>query len=254
MNSNASIKLQTPRLLRSLLGAAMLVAGMGLVTTTASASVLLSGSVGGVPSGADHYETFDSIADGTSTTTALPSGLTVSFAPDGKAVQGTTGQYAAPVLSSGNGANFGGQPDGTDTTTYLTSGGPNGSTTLTFATAQRYLGLLWGSVDGYNNLEFFSGGTSVASFWGAAVTAVAGAGNCVNGNQTTIGTCYVNINFLQGSFDRVVATSGSYAFEFDNVAFSSAPIGVPEPGILGMFGVGLLLVGSTYRFKARKQG
>ncbi|MGP1609424.1 MAG: Npun_F0296 family exosortase-dependent surface protein, partial [Burkholderiales bacterium] len=152
------------------------------------------------------------------------------------------------------GASFGGQADGADTTTYLTSGGPNGSTTLTFGTQQKYLGLLWGSVDDYNTLEFFSGGVSVATFQGLDVSNSTGTGNCIGGDQGALGTCYVNINFLSQSFDEVVATSDAYAFEFDNVAFSMAPVGVPEPRILAMFGLGLLLVGSAYRFKGRRAG
>jgi hypothetical protein len=100
--------------------------------------------------------------------------------------------------------------------------------------------------------EFFSGGASVATFTGADVGASTGTGNCIGGLQNALGTCYVNINFLTQSFDKVVATSTSYAFEFDNVAFSTAPVGVPEPETLAMFGLGLLLVGSAYRFRARK--
>jgi hypothetical protein len=107
-------------------------------------------------------------------------------------------------------------------------------------------------VDAYNTLEFFSGGASVAMFTGADVGASTGTGNCIGGLQNALGTCYVNINFLTQSFDKVVATSSSYAFEFDNVAFSTAPVGVPEPETLAMFGLGLLLVGSAYRFRARK--
>jgi hypothetical protein len=253
MNSRTTGKSHGPRFLRSLLGAAVLAAGMGLAATTASATAVLSGSVGGVPTGADHYESFDSLTPGSSATAMLGGGLTVSFAPDGKAVQGAqSGVYAPPFLSGGNGANFGGQADGADTTTYLSSGGPNGSTTLTFGTQQKYLGLLWGSVDAYNTLEFFSGGASVAMFTGADVGASTGTGNCIGGLQNALGTCYVNINFLTQSFDKVVATSSSYAFEFDNVAFSTAPVGVPEPETLAMFGLGLLLVGSAYRFRARK--
>ena len=248
MNNKSSATSHLSRL-RALLAGAVLVTGMGLMATTASATAVLAGSVGGVPSGTQ-YETFDSLALGASGGLTA-SGITVSFTPDGQAVTGAaSGQYAAPVLSGGNGANFGGQPDGTDATTYLSSGGAGGSATLSFLGPQAYLGLLWGSVDNYNTLEFFSGATSVATFTGVDVGNSAGSGNCIGGNQGTQGTCYVNINFLTGSFDRVVATSSSYAFEFDNVAFSA--LKVPEPGAIGMFLLGLLLVGSAYRLKARR--
>jgi hypothetical protein len=49
------------------------------------------------------------------------------------------------------------------------------------------------------------------------------------------GTLYVNISFTgSDSFDKVVATSSQYAFEFDNVAFNV----VPEPST---YVAGLLL-------------
>lgn len=240
-----------PSCLQALLAGAVLVAGMGLGATTASATAVLSGSVGGVPAGADQYESFDSLTLG-SAGGPTPSGITVSFASDGEAVKGAVGgMYAKPFVSGGNGANFGGQPDGADATTYLTSG--LGSAILSFTGQQRYLGLLWGSVDDYNTLEFFSGGVSVAIFTGSNVGSSAGTGNCIGGNQGALGTCYVNINFLTGSFDKVVATSSSYAFEFDNVAFSKNPLRVPEPGTVGVFLLGLLLAGSAYRLKGRRQ-
>jgi hypothetical protein len=72
-----------------------------------------------------------------------------------------------------------------------------------------------------------------------------------NGDQGAQGTFYVNINSLV-AFDRVVASSTSNAFEFDNVAYNVAPIGVPEPGAAGIFLLGLLLVGSSYWLKGRR--
>lgn len=45
-------------------------------------------------------------------------------------------------------------------------------------------------------------------------------------------------------FDRIVASSTSYAFEFDNVSYNEqAPNYVPEPISLGLLGVGLLAMG-----------
>ncbi len=62
-----------------------------------------------------------------------------------------------------------------------------------------------------------------------------------NGDQGVSGTFYVYINSTL-SFTSVVATSSQYAFEFDNVAYNSTQIPVPEPstslvaivGALGM--------------------
>lgn len=245
--NNTQNKLRTPRF-QALLAAAVLLAGMGLAAT-ASATPILSASVGGAPTGADHYETFDTLALGNGGG-LMPSGITVSFATDARAVQGSvSGVYAAPFLSGNNGINFGGQPDGADTTTFLTSGSdgsfPGAGVTLAFGGPQMYMGLLWGSVDSYNTLTFYNGLTEIATFTGNDVTALA------NGNQGASGTYYVNINF-SSPFTSVVATSSEYAFEFDNVAFSAKPFGVPEPGVAGMFLLGLLLLGSGYWLKRRE--
>ena len=242
--------------LHATLAAGVLAVGLCLAATTASATVVLSGSVGGVPAGADNYENFDTLPLG-ETGGVTPTGITVAFVTDAGAVQGAVnGKYAAPFLSNGNGTLFGDPSDGADTTTYLTSGSdgsnPNAHVSLAFAAPQKYFGLLWGSVDDYNTLDFFSAGVKVASFTGDDVSNSAGLGNCTSGDQGKLGTCYVNINFLTGSFDEVRAHSSMYAFEFDNVAFSVNPTGVPEPGTAGIFLLGLLLVGSSYWLKGRR--
>ena len=43
-----------------------------------------------------------------------------------------------------------------------------------------------------------------------------------NGNQGAQGTFYVNIDTTL-AFNKVVASSTQYAFEFDNVAYKSVP-------------------------------
>lgn len=233
--------------LHALLAGTVLVTGMGLMATTASATTITA-SVGGVPNGADVYENFDSVPLGADTYTTA-SGITVSFGNGGQAVQGaSSGRYAPPFLSGGNGSNFGNEMDGADQSTYLASGSTNANpaanVTLTFAGSQRYMGLLWGSVDAFNTLTFYNGASQVGMFTGADVSVAA------NGNQGASGTYYVNIN-LGNSFNKVVATSSSYAFEFDNVAVSANPLKVPEPNAAGVFLLGLLLVGSAVRLKGR---
>lgn len=239
---------------RGLAVAGALALAMCFAATTANATTLTA-SVGGVPTGADCYENFDGLAPGGGVTSLCQ--IAVSFTPDGGAVQGAANSlYAPPVLSNGNGALFGAS-DGADTTTYLTAGGIAGSSAiLGFSTGQKYLGLLWGSVDdnpnaNLNTITFYFGGSEVAQFTGADVSAAAGGGSCANGNQSTIGTCYVNIN-LSSAFDQVVMTSSQHAFEFDNVAFAAGNIGVPEPGEIGLFLLGLGLIGSGYWFRKRR--
>ena len=238
-----SQKKQRMGLGRVLVAAGALVAGLCLAGQAAANPINISASVGGVPTGADHYESFDSLPLGSAGGTT-GSGLVVSFEPDGSAVTGAvSGRYAAPYLSNNNGALFGDfTPSGPDGTTYLTTG--LGKVILDFSGSQRYLGLLWGSVDLGNSLTFYFGGVEQGSITGADVNALA------NGDQGASGTFYVNIN-TAFTFDRVVATSSAYSFEFDNVAFAANPLGVPEPGEIGLFLLGLLLVGAGYRYNRR---
>ena len=217
----------------------------------AQAALVVSGSVGGAPSGVI-LDNLDWLALGNAGGLSPQSGLTVNFAGNAKAVQGSVGgQYAAPFLSGGNGAGFGSpnQANGADTTTYATSGSTNaqaGSLVEILlpnngGLGYDYFGLLWGSVDGYNTLAFYDGATLVGSVTGSNVTA------SPNGNQGVNGTLYVNISSTL-PFNRVVATATQYAFEFDNIAFNRAE--VPEPGTLALLGLGLLGVSAARRRKA----
>ncbi|MEO7051400.1 MAG: hypothetical protein ABI128_07015 [Rhodanobacter sp.] len=259
MNNQMKSKLHSAGF-KAVLAAGVLLAGMGLAATANAAPINLSGSVGGVPNNSGvNYENFnDAPLNDQNASYTTASGIQVSFLPDAQAVQGAqSGQYAAPFLSSFNGTLFGDPTNGADSTTYLTSGAndsnhPNAGVTLNFTQQQKYLGLLWGSVDDYNTLTFYSGGLIVGTFTGADVGNSAGLGNCIGGDQGELGTCYVNINFSMGSFDTVIATSSQHAFEFDNVAFSAQTIRVPEPGVAGMFLLGMLLLGSVYWLKRRE--
>jgi ABC-type sugar transport system permease subunit len=118
------------------LGLAALCAGAG----TGQAAAIVSASVGGAAAGSTR-ETFNSLAPGAVSPQALPSGVTLSFVADAAVVSGAAaGRYAAPFLSGGNGAGFGAgggtQPNGADTTTYLSTGStgafPGAVITLSF--------------------------------------------------------------------------------------------------------------------------
>jgi hypothetical protein len=208
------------------------------MSPVARAGLVIDASVGGAPAGVN-YANFDGLPLGSAG--GMSNGITVSFGGDGQAVQGSvSGLYAAPFLSNGNGVPFGDPNNGPDATTYLTTG--TGSVTLALPGEEKYVGLLWGSVDTYNTLSLYNGSTLVGTVTGAQVTAGA------NGDQGQFGTFYVNITSTD-SFNTIVATSTQNAFEFDNVAFN--PSAVPEPssimlGLIGMMGA------ATYTQMRRK--
>jgi hypothetical protein len=204
----------------------------------ARAGLTINASVGGAPTGVN-YANFDGLPLGAAG--GISNGITVSFTGDGQAVQGSlSGVYAAPYLSNGNGTPFGDPNNGPDGTTFLTTG--IGSVTLALPGQEMYVGLLWGSVDSYNTLSLYNGSTLVGTVTGTDVTASA------DGNQGAIGTFYVNINSTD-SFNKVVATSSSYAFEFDNVAYNGSAVPEPSSFILALVG---MMGAATYQRMRRK--
>jgi hypothetical protein len=126
----------------------------------------------------------------------------------------TTGVAAAPFTASG--------PDNSN---YLAAE-PKGSVTVSFNSQQKYFGLLWGSVDNYNSLNFYNNGTLVETLTGSAISANA------NGNQTASGSYIVNLDFNgTASFNSVVATSSTPAFEFDSIAYAATPVPITGAAI-----------------------
>ena len=207
---------------------------LGLNGAVFADSFTVSAINGGAATGSPRLN-LDNLSLGNATQWADAS-LQISFTGTAKVVQGaSSGEYAAPYVSGTNGVGFGSlnQPNGADTTHYLSTG--IGSVILTFSSAQQYFGLLWGSVDDYNTLSFYNGASLVSSFTGNQIWANA------NGNQGQQGTFYVNFQDIDGAFDKVVANSTSNAFEFDNIAYSSGR-NVPDTGATFTL-VGLALAG-----------
>ena len=239
--------------MRYVLLAAATVAGIaGSTAARAVPGYSISGSVGGAPSGVT-LENFDSLTPAIGGGGTTPSGIVVTSSPDAGVVEGgSSGLYAPPYLSGGNGSGFGpggtDQADGPDATPYLAAGStstyPGASVTLSLPGTERYLGLLWGSVDNYNMLSLYNGATLVGTITGSDVIA------SPNGDQGVNGTVYVNITALDGAhaFDKVVMTSSQYTFEMDNVAFNPSP--VPEPASLAVLGSAIVGLGFIRRRRA----
>lgn len=230
-------------------GSIALAAASLFSTATAHAGIIsVSGSVGGAPAGMK-YVNFDNLSNGATGNlvgTGPNGSVALTITPNARVATGAaSGVYAPPYISGNNGNGFASQvTPGADTTPYLTSGrvADGGSIKMDFGSNQQYLGLLWGSVDGYNKLSFYdSSNTLVGEVTGSDVTA------SPNGNQGQNGTLYVNI--IATPFRYVVASSTSFAFEFDNVAYNESPTGVPDSGAsLGWLGLALVGLGSVRRF------
>jgi hypothetical protein len=218
------------------------------LTSSVSVAALISASVGGIPISDAVYENFNNL----SSSGGLSSkGIYVTFSGTDSgtaALPVVSVKYAAPYVISASDHLFNDIPqeDGPDLTQYLVTG--IGSVTLDLNAYHQYFGLLWGSVDSYNTLSFDDGNTLLFDFTGLDVTRLA------NGDQGVNGTFYVNIT-SDVKFNRVIASSSQYSFEFDNVALvnvgtSSQEIRqeIPEPGTLALLGLGLL-AGSITRCK-----
>ncbi|SEO34050.1 PEP-CTERM protein-sorting domain-containing protein [Nitrosospira multiformis] len=223
------------------------------VATTSSAGMaaLITVTAGGVPDGgAALYENFDNLAASGGVT---GNGITVSFSGKGAGVASLPdlgGYYAAPIIMDSSATLFGNyQAEGPNETQYLTTG--MGQVIMELEEYHQYFGLLWGSVDFHNSLSFYDDHTLLFSLTGLDIQSIVN-----DGSQDGAGSYYVNV-IIDDYFNKVIASSSRYAFEFDNVALQPdllAPPAemaeiaeIPEPATLVLLGLGVLALIVTCR-------
>jgi hypothetical protein len=205
--------------MRRFLLAVTTAAALGLASAANGAIVIASNLPGTDPySGPTPTYTFDTLA-GTPTFTG------------GAVVSGTSLAHAQPFGSTGSYYSVG-----------LTDG-PTGVIDLSSFGDISTIGLLWGSVDAYNTLQFLDGSNNVlASFDGAAII------NPADGNQSDPDTNRLVTFLLTGAdvsaFSQLRLTSNNNAFEIDNLTINSP---VPEPAAWALMMVGFLLLGAAMR-------
>lgn len=170
-------------------------------------------------------------------TAFLPPGVALTAAPANLVTGSAVGLFAAPPG---------------DASRYL-SVSPSGGTPviISLATAANYIGFYAGGLEGFNNIEFFDGALSVASYSGTQLATFAGVPAT---SDQSIGR-YFNVFESSHTFTSVVLTSTGNAFELDNFAIGmAAPMNpLPLPGSLALFALGLVSAGvSVKRAKPRE--
>lgn len=126
----------------------------------------------------------------------------------------------------------------------------NSITTTNTELGITYLGFYWGSVDNYNDFEFYSGGSLVTTISGTELLNQLGGSS---GNQTDPeSNVYVNIAFsIAEQFDTLVINTSGIAGEFDNivVGLSTREIPVPAPTGIALFAFALVALGFKSRLR-----
>jgi hypothetical protein len=233
-------------MMRALLRVSVAVLTLAVATSVARAdSIQASLFSPQAPSGGTVVEVNLSGITAPSQTDITTAAYSISFSglmSDQGVVQGTTSSHAVPVagvtggstpeyLTGGYGSAL--TTNVADSGNYLSTG--LGTITITFATPQTSLALLWGSIDTGNSLTF----NDSASF---TVTGTdvqnAAAGFVSNGFQGPGGSAYVIVD-TSTPFTTVTATSSVVSFEFAGIAAATSNFAVPEPSSVVLLAAGI---------------
>jgi hypothetical protein len=168
--------------------------------------------------------------------------VNVGTAADQGVVSGSQpGLYAAPVS--------GGSPNSPSlwSAPYFSTG--LGTITLNFSHAERYFGLLWGSVDHgstYNYIQFNNvigdKVTTVETITGNDIYDATNS-DAPNGSQGYGGSFYTVLDDLDGTFNQIVLGSTVVSFEAADIEYADATVSlerVPEPAAITVLGSALL--------------
>ena len=229
---------------------------MGIKSTllgAAVAAVSLTGAASAatyVVVGANAPESWDEVVLGNTTT--LSPGAAWTTAPS-IVNNSVGGQYKSPFdpRSANNGVDVPASDAvaSWEQVEYFTVGSPTliqSPAVMTVAPNSAFLSLLWGSVDLYNAIEFYAGGSLVETVSGADIFAS-------GGEPAASGAAFVKISGF--NFDEVkfysnfnlAGGSDQPAFEFSNVV---AAVPLPAGGLLLLTALGGLGIASRKRKKA----
>lgn len=180
---------------------------------------------GTTPLGASWFNGgFAPLGDGTLTPASAP----LVTPPPGN----VSGQYQSPFNNTGLG----------DTQSYFSIGGSSNGNgggspmTLEFGTAVTEFSFLWGSIDSYNEIEFFDAAqVSLGFFTGTGINSGLGLG----GN----GPNFENVALLSVFADQSVGDSIKY-ITFASINQAALEIAFENPNVVPLPASGLLLIGA----------